>query len=64
MLFFLKPEGQVAWVCTKQDTYPDEREFVGVGIQPDLVVKKTVKDYRENRDPLLEAAVKQLENKI
>ena len=32
------PGGGGARICTKRDTYPDGREFVGVGIQPDVVV--------------------------
>lgn len=55
--------GGFARVCTKKDTYPDGREFVGVGIQPNLEVKKSLQDYLENRDPVLEAAVKQLKGK-
>lgn len=60
-LHFDMPGGGFARICTKQDTYPDGREFVGVGIQPDIMVKKTLKDYLENRDPVMEAAVKHLE---
>ena len=38
--------------------YPDGREFVGYGIQPDIKVLPTVKDYLENKDVALEVALK------
>lgn len=50
-------------VCTKKDTYPDGREFVGYGIPPDIVVTKTVQDYLDDRDPVLEMALKALQSK-
>ena len=57
MLFDL-PGGATGRICTKKDTYPDGREFVGYGIQPDILVQKTYKDYIENKDAVLERAVK------
>ncbi len=63
MLFDL-PGGGSARVCTKKDTYPDGREFVGYGIQPDIEVKRSLKDYLENRDPVLIKAVVFLKDKI
>ena len=60
-LSFNLPEGGIARVCTKKDTYPDGREFVGVGIQPDILVSKSLTDYLENRDPVLEKAFEFLE---
>lgn len=56
MMFDL-PGGGSARVCTKKDTYPDGRPFVGVGIQPDIEVKRTLQDYIENRDVVLERAI-------
>ena len=52
-----------ARVCTKKDTYPDGREFVGYGIQPDIEVKKTLNDYLNGSDPVLEQAIKYLNKK-
>jgi len=62
-LMFELPNGGMARVCTKKDTYPDGREFVGIGIQPDIKVKKGLSDYIENKDPVLERAVEHLSNK-
>lgn len=59
-LFFKLPGGGNARVCTKRDTYPDGRAFVGVGIQPNLVVRPTIADVRAGRDTVLEAALAQL----
>lgn len=56
-LMFELPGGGLAMVCTKKDTYPDGREFVGYGIKPDIRVEKTLKDYLDNKDPVLEEAV-------
>ena len=62
-LMFDLPNGGKARVCTKKDTYPDGREFVGTGIQPDIIVKKSLSDYIENKDPVLEKAIEYLNNK-
>lgn len=51
------PGGGVFRVCTKRDSYPDGKEFVGIGIDPDIVVEPTQLDIYEGRDPALEKAV-------
>ncbi|MCC8364289.1 hypothetical protein LK996_14535 [Lysobacter sp. A6] len=51
------PGGIMARICTKRDTYPDGREFVGVGVKPQVVVHPTVADFRAGRDTVLEAAL-------
>ena len=51
-LTFELPKGGMARVCTKKDTYPDGRVFVGIGIQPDILVKKKLADYIHNNDPV------------
>ncbi len=60
-LSFELPYGGMARVCTKKDTYPDGREFVGIGIQPDILVRKSRTDFIENKDPVLEKALEFLE---
>ena len=47
---------------TKHVTYPNGKEFVGIGIIPDIVVKKTIKDLRSGTDMAKEIAL-QLLNK-
>jgi len=62
-MFFDLPGGGSARVCTKKDTYPNGREFVGYGILPDIEVKKSFADYMENKDPVLEKAIQYLSEK-
>lgn len=57
------PGGGSARICTKKDTYPDGKLFVGVGIQPDETIKRSLKDFQENNDPVLERAKAYLHNK-
>lgn len=57
------PGGGSARVCTKKDTYPDGREFVGYGIIPDIEIIPTLDDYLKNKDVVLEKAIKYLKGK-
>lgn len=59
-LMFDLPGGGFGRVCTKRDTYPDGKEFVGVGVQPTIQVRPTVADLRKGKDTVLEAALKEL----
>ena len=61
-LYFTLPGGGGAVVCTKRDKFPDGREFVGRGIQPDKLVRPTIEDFRAGRDTVLEAALKELKS--
>lgn len=56
-LFINLPGGGVARICTKADTYPDGRAWVGHGIQPTIKAAPTVADLRRGRDTVLEAAL-------
>ena len=47
------PGGGRARVCAKRDTYPDGRDFVGFGIQPDHPVTLTVDSVRTGEDVIL-----------
>ena len=58
------PGGGKARICTKKDTYPDGREFVGVGIKPNIEVKLTLKDYLSGKDIVLEKATSFLKEKL
>lgn len=59
-LVFDLPGGGSARICTKMDTYPDGREFVGYGIKPDIEVVPNLQDYLNDRDVVLEKAIKYL----
>jgi len=62
-LMFELPYGLMARICAKRDTYPDGRDFIGVGIKPDIYVKRTVKDYRNGVDSELKTAIDAVNNK-
>lgn len=54
------PGGGRARICTKRDSYPDGREFVGVGVIPDVEVHATQKSIAAGRDVVLEKGVEVL----
>jgi C-terminal processing protease CtpA/Prc len=58
------PGGGRANICTKRDTYPDGRDFVGIGIAPEIFVEPTVEDFQRGRDPALDRAVEFLRGQI
>jgi len=51
-------------VCTKRDQYPDGREFVGVGIIPDVEVLPTSADIATGRDVVLEKGLEVLRSNL
>ena len=59
-LLFALPGGGKARICVKRDLFPDGREFVGKGIQPDISVAPTVSGIRSARDTVLEHALELL----
>jgi len=56
------PGGGIFRVCSKRDSYPDGKEFVGFGIEPDITVESTQLDIYEGRDPALAKAIEVLSN--
>jgi carboxyl-terminal processing protease len=62
-LSFDMPGGGSARICTKKDTYPDGKEFVGVGVIPDIIVQRNINDMLAGKDAELEAAIKELNKK-
>jgi len=63
-LAFGLPGGGRANICTKRDTYPDGRDFVGIGIAPDIFVEATIEDVQQGRDPAIEHAVELLRRRL
>jgi carboxyl-terminal processing protease len=47
------PGGGSARICGKHDTYPDGKEFVGIGVIPDIQIDKKIKDVIEGKDQVL-----------
>jgi len=59
-LGFALPGGGSARVCAKHDSYPDGKEFVGIGIQPQVLIRPTIADVRADKDTVLEGAIDHL----
>lgn len=55
------PGGGSARICTLRETYPDGKEFVGVGIIPDVEIKRTIIDMASGKDVALEKAIEILQ---
>jgi len=51
-------------ICTKRNTYPDGREFVGIGIIPDVEVHPTQADIAIGRDVVLEKGIEVLKELV
>jgi carboxyl-terminal processing protease len=58
------PGGGGARIVTKRDTYPDGRDFVGIGALPDVTVEPTLAGLRAGRDEQLERALDLLRAKL
>lgn len=58
------PGGGSARICSKRDTYPDGREFVGYGVKPDIFVERTVGELISGEDLVLEKALQVLADKM
>ena len=56
--------GATVAICTKWDRFPDGTEFVGVGVQPDIRVERTIMDVARGSDPVLEAAVAAMRDRL
>lgn len=57
---FSLPGGGGGRICTKRDRMADGTEFVGKGVQPDILVTETVKSIQEGRDLVLERAISEV----
>lgn len=68
-MVIMLPGGGAAAICTKWDTYPDGREFVGVGVIPDVEVYATQAEvaaglWSGGKDPVLEKGAAVLREKL
>lgn len=59
-LFYSLPFGGMGAVCSKRDLMSDGSEFVGFGIKPDIVLRPSLQDIRNQKDIVLETALKEL----
>lgn len=63
-LYIDLPEGGGARICTKRDTYPDGREFVGVGVIPDVEVHPTQESLASDEDVVLQEGIEVLKAEL
>lgn len=61
---FKLPGGGSARVCTKRDSYPDGREFVGFGVKPHVYIQQNIQDYLNNYDRILDKGKEVLKAKL
>lgn len=54
------PGGGSGRICTKKDSYPDGKEFVGYGIKPDVILRESISDHILGKDVVLETALNML----
>ena len=50
-------------ICTKHELDTDGNEFIGVGIQPDIVAEEDIDTFLNNGDSVIEKALDLLRNK-
>jgi C-terminal processing protease CtpA/Prc len=58
------PGGGFAGIVSKRDQYPDGRDFVGYGVQPDYFVERTLEDLLGYSDPTLDKGIDILQRLI
>ncbi|RPI21742.1 MAG: peptidase S41 [Acidobacteria bacterium] len=63
-LQFELPGGGRGRICTKRDTYPDGRDFVGYGVKPEIPVERTPASLVGKDDPVLKKGVEVLKEKM
>jgi C-terminal processing protease CtpA/Prc len=51
------PGGGIGFICSKRDVQPNGVEFVGIGIQPDIIAEPTISGVRKGIDEVLEKAI-------
>ncbi len=58
------PGNTTAWICTKRVTFPNGEEFIGSGIKPNIIIKRSLNDilYPTKYDSQLQGAKNYLKN--
>jgi carboxyl-terminal processing protease len=56
------PGGGNFRVVTVKMTYPDDKEYIGIGIQPDVEIYPTQMDILKGNDPILNKGIEVLKN--
>jgi C-terminal processing protease CtpA/Prc len=59
-LFYGLPGGGKGLVCTTRSYSPDGKEFIGIGLKPDIIVSQSISDLQTGNDSALNAAISYL----
>ena len=63
-LFIKLPGGGKGRICAKRDSYPDGREFVGIGVVPDVEVRPSQKSIATGKDLVVEKALATVADRV
>ena len=63
-VFYSLPGKGFARICAKRDTYPDGRDFVGFGVQPDVYAAPTIEGIAAGEDTVLATGLRVLKEKM
>ena len=58
------PGGGNANICTRRYTYPDNKEFINIGVEPHIYAELTQDDMINRYDSVLAKGLKVLREKI
>lgn len=63
-IVFDLPGGGSARICTRKFTYPDDTEFINIGIKPHIYASLTIDNIRNAYDSVLDTGLQVLRNSI
>ncbi len=63
-IFFDLPGGGSFRICTKRDSYPDGREFVGYGISPDITIERLPEHLIMEKDVVRQTAIEGINRQL
>jgi C-terminal processing protease CtpA/Prc len=61
---FNLPGGGGGRICTRWNTYPDGKEFINIGVIPQVYASPTPEELRSGRDGVLDTGIKVLREKL
>lgn len=63
-LFVRLPGGGYARICTRKYTYPNDKEFINIGIEPHVYADLTLDDLKNGRDSVLDKGLSVLRSQL
>ena len=58
------PKGGYARICTRKFTYPNDEEFINIGIKPNVYASLSINDVINGRDSVLDKGIEVLRKEI